>query len=85
MGASDRDRRSLPRPRPVWWQWDAWIGSHAPKQPPYPAILLEWRAVERDGRPTHWEGLIVYASGGGERSWSIELKWVLASELRPID
>lgn len=85
MGASQRDKRTLPKPRPVLWQWDQWIGGHAPRQPPHPAILLEWRRVQRDGRPDRWEGLIVFASGGGEAGWTVQMKWVLASELSPLD
>lgn len=85
VGASERDKRTLPKPRPVLWQWDNWIGGSAPRQPPFPALLLEWRKVERHGRPDRWEALIVFASGGGERGWAVELKWVLGSELRPLD
>lgn len=81
MSASERDRRSLPQPRlvQVVWSW-----STAPAVV-HPALLLEWRKVETQGRPDRWEGLVCMATGGGERAWAVELRWVLASELRPVD
>jgi len=81
MGASNRDRKTLPHPRlvRVVYEW-----STGPSQT-YPALLLEWRKTEVDGRPPKWEGLVCMATGGGERNWSVELRWVLASELRPVE
>ena len=82
VSASDRNKRVLPKPRLVWVVWD-W--STGPKAEPMPGLLLEWRKVEREGRPDRWEGLVLFATGGGERRWSVRLEWVIASELRPID
>jgi hypothetical protein len=50
-----------------------------------PGLLLEWRQTRREGRPPYWEGLVALATGGGERAWCVEIRWVRASELRPID
>lgn len=83
MGASERDKRTLPQPRAVLWDWCNWTGGSIPKQAPHPAILLEWRKVQSDGRPDRWEGLIVYASGGGEVAWTVNLRWVNAGDLTP--
>jgi len=80
MSASNRDKRSLPRPRLVEVVY-AW--STGPDVV-HPALLLEWRRVERPGRADRWEGLVCMAKGGGEQAWSVELRWVLASELRPV-
>ena len=82
VSASDRNKRVLPKPRLVWVVWD-W--STGPKAEPMPGLLLECRKVERQGRPDRWEGLVLFATGGGERRWSVRLEWVIASELRPID
>ncbi|MGK2881517.1 MAG: hypothetical protein ACSLE6_12225 [Mycobacterium sp.] len=80
MGASERNKRDLPKPRAVLWQWDNW-STKTGHQPPHPAILLEWRRVELAGRPDRWEGLIVFAMGGGELGWAVQMKWVNGEEL----
>lgn len=82
MSASERDKRALPKPRAVWVIW-GWSTGHAID--PMPGILLEWRKVARDGRPDRWEGLVLFALGGGESKWSVRLEWVSAVELRPLD
>lgn len=81
MSASNRDKRTLPQPRLVHVVY-SWSTGPAIE---HPALLLEWRKVERDGRPDKWEGLVCMAKGGGEQAWSVELRWVLASELRPVE
>ncbi|SDL14714.1 hypothetical protein SAMN05428985_11050 [Nocardioides sp. YR527] len=76
-------KRTLPTL--VWWQWDQSIGGRVPRFPPRPAVLLEWRVVERPGRPNRWDGLVLWAeSKGGLLRWSIHLDWAYASELIPV-
>lgn len=74
----------LPEPRPVWWQWDHSIGGHVPQFPPRPAILLEYRDVKRRGQPPRREGLVLYASKGGNTHWRIGIEWAYLSELKPM-
>lgn len=83
MGVTDGERRRI-KPRLVLWHWDNSIGGHAPKFPPRPGILLEWQAKVTPGRPTHWLGLVLYASGGEDRQWSIQWDWAHDSEIEPI-
>lgn len=74
-------QRTRTLPTLVWWQWDQAIGGHVPRFPPRPAILLEWRVIERPGRPNRWEGLVLWAeSKGGLLRWSIH---DLAGPYRP--
>lgn len=44
-----------------------------------PGILVEWR---RTG--SGWEGLVLYARGGGELPWTVQLRWVRETDLRPV-
>jgi len=43
-----------------------------------PGLLLEWRRT-----PSGWEALCVYASGGGNRRWSLTEAWVRAEHVSP--
>jgi len=81
MGASDRDRADVPRPRPVWvdvtghwWDEKDWR----------PGLLLEWRQVETRQHTTRWEGLVIYAFGGGELPWTVSQAWLRAGNVRPM-
>lgn len=75
----------LPEPLSVLWQWDNSIGGHAPKFPPRPAILLEYRDVKRRGQPPRREGLVLYAYRNANIQWRIGMEWAYMSELRPMD
>lgn len=81
MGASERDRLNEPRPRPVWLTFNSRMVA------PIPGILTEWRLIEdhrhRDGQ--RWEGMVVHARGGGELPWRVEMGWVRAECLEPMD
>jgi hypothetical protein len=67
------------------YDWDVWIGGYATKRDPYPAILVDRRKITTDGRPEKWEGLIVYATGGGDADWKVEFRWVNMHNLKPLD
>jgi len=76
VAASNRDRAQVMHPRAVWVDHSgAWRGRHAWTL----GILLDWRRT-----PHGWEGLTLYAYGGGELPWSAHLSWVRAAYLRPI-
>lgn len=85
MSASDRDRaRQRHKPRFCLYQWDQWGPANRTVGNAYPCLLLDWRKVETPGRPHHWEGLVAYASGGGDQDWSLVTKWVRSIYLTPI-
>jgi hypothetical protein len=82
MGTPDRDKRTAYAPRPVWvdmsgqWSWKI--------RSPSVGILVEWRQVpDRRGRPS-WQGLVMWAHGGGEVAWSTGMRWVELECLRPM-
>lgn len=79
VGAPKRRRIVSAAPRPCWFHWDQ---SSVSPQEPIPALLVEWSQVETPIGP-RWEGLIVYARGGGELGWRVEMRWVRAESLRP--
>ncbi|MBZ5735842.1 hypothetical protein K8Z61_15215 [Nocardioides sp. TRM66260-LWL] len=81
MGASDRFLFQAIDPKPVWIDLRGSLG-HGPV---YLGVLVEWRQRERPGRPAEWEGLVAWASGGGELPWSLAMRWIPATELRPVD
>lgn len=83
MGASNRYRRKAPMPLPVWII-DSWTGV-AGQRDPRPGILVDWRQVTPDGCAPHWEGMVASVSGGGERGWTLEMKWIHVAELVPMD
>lgn len=69
------------KPRPCWLVWNS---DH---MPPTPGILLEWRKVEdaRMAAGFRWEGLVVYAAGGGDLPWHLNLAWERESRIRPME
>lgn len=81
MGASERDRMNEPRPRPVWLTYDSTMIT------PIPALLTEWRRIEDARREGgyRWEGMVVHARGGGELPWRVEMGWVRAECIAPMD
>ena len=81
MGASDRFLFRAIEPRPVWIDLRGSLG-HGPV---HLGVLVEWRSRERPGRSPVWEGLVVWATGGGELSWSLAMRWIPADDLRPVE
>lgn len=81
VGASDRFLFRAIDPRPVWIDLRGSLG-HGPV---LLGLLVEWRSRERPGRPAVWEGLVVWASGGGELPWALSMRWISADDLRPIE
>jgi hypothetical protein len=82
VGGSERDKREAYVPRPVWvdqsgmWSWKI--------RSPSVGILLEWRrSPDRRGRPS-WQGLVVWAHGGGEVAWSTGMRWMELECIRPM-
>lgn len=82
MGGSDQDKRQAYVPRPVWvdksglWSWQT--------RGPSIGLLVEWRRVpDRRGRPA-WEGLVIWAHGGGEVAWSSGVTWLRQECIRPM-
>jgi hypothetical protein len=59
-----------------------------------PGILVDWRRVTPTGCAPHWEGLVITASGGGERRWQalvafsrsgeLEVRWFYDTEIAPV-
>ncbi|WP_182526613.1 hypothetical protein [Nocardioides dongkuii] len=43
-----------------------------------PGVLLEWRRGT-----TSWEALVIWAGGGGVRTWEVKHGWVPAAHVRP--
>ncbi len=81
MGASNRDRTEVARPRPVWVD----ITGHWYDEKDWrPGLLLEWRQVGTKQNTTRWEGLVVYAIGGGQLPWSLTQAWLREGTVRPM-
>lgn len=81
VGASDRDRANVPRPRPVWVD----VTGHWYDEKDWrPGLLLEWRSIATRQNTVRWEGLVVWASGGGELPWSVSQGWVRSGNVRPM-
>lgn len=81
VGASDRFLFQAIDPQPVWIDLRGSLG-HGPV---HLGVLVEWRRREKPGRPAEWEGLVAWASGGGELPWALAMRWIPAPELRPVD
>lgn len=81
MGASERDRADVPRPRPIWVDV---TGHWRDERDWHAGLLLEWRQVPTRRGVTRWEALVMYAAGGGELPWSLSMRWVRSGEVRPM-